>query len=720
MDETLLEILGDKLTDKIQKANVLFLTKIGESIKKIRTLTPTQAHQLIQILKYSGDYEELISQISSLTGIDPKTIDDIFREYSKKDLNFAKKFYEYRNLPFTPFDENIPLKMQTEALANLTKNAMANFTRSRALGYTLNDINGVPTFYGLRETYEKVLDEALLNVAQGKETFNDSMTKIMKELGSSGLKTLDYASGKSYRLDSMVRMHLKSGLRELHNENQRLLGEEYGADGVEISVHEHPAEDHEEAQGRQFSFEEFNKLQRIGAAKTYTGKEINMHLDRKTTISQGLSFRPISLYNCYHYTFSIVLGVSKPSDEKELKRIIDENHKGFEFEGKHYTLYEGTQLQRQIERKIREQKDIQILAKASGNDELVSDSQLKITQLTNKYRELCNISGLPPKTERMRVSGYKRVAIKQDKIEKNIIPKLKDNEIFISKEKQKERVNFRKEYLNEKLNEASSNLSKIPVDNARSWDITMRKYLEKDINKYNKELEELNSRVIEDRVIALNNKDDCKNLLNELNINLKDKNLEQIDEKIVIANSKKIYELTEKYPFLNQSLQERHLNINFERLEGGVIGTAERGGQNIEFDIFDYSNKGNVIAYAESQSRTHYNMPCAENEYINYFTTHEMGHIFNYRVIDNVEISQLEDLSAREFTEKTNQYFIDKIFDIASTKTGKTKEQLLEYLSDYGKSKTEETMAELFANANSGKPNILGETFDDYFKELLK
>jgi hypothetical protein len=29
-------------------------------------------------------------------------------------------------------------------------------------------------------------------------------------------------------------------------------------------------------------------------------------------------------------------------------------------------------------------------------------------------------------------------------------------------------------------------------------------------------------------------------------------------------------------------------------------------------------------------------------------------------------------------------------------------------------------MAELFANANCGSPNALGEAFDEYFKELLK
>ena len=74
-------------------------------------------------------------------------------------------------------------------------------------------------------------------------------------------------------------------------------------------------------------------------------------------------------------------------------------------------MYEGTQLQRRIETAIRKQKDTQILARSAGDKELVEQSQLKITQLTHKYNELCNISGLKPKKQRMSVAGYRRVKV---------------------------------------------------------------------------------------------------------------------------------------------------------------------------------------------------------------------------------------------------------------------------------------------------------------------
>lgn len=405
------ELLIERLINRIEQANTYFLQSIGSSVKRIRTLTPSEAHQLVQILKYGGNYEEIVEQLAKYTNLNIKDIDDIFSNYAKKDLNFAKQFYEYRDIPFTPFEQNRALKTQIQALSNVVKNEMYDFSRNNVLGYSIRDTQGNLQFTGLKETYNRVLDEALLNVGQGKETFDSAMTNIMKDIGGSGLKTVDFESGRSMRLDSKVRMDLQSRLRELHNETQQIIGDQIDADGVEISVHGNPAPDHAQAQGRQFSNEEFAKLQTTGVAKDYKGREINMHLPRKKTMSMGLSFRPISEYNCYHYIFSIVLGVNKPNYTDEgLQEINDKSNEKVEIDGKEYTRYECSQLQRNLERRIREQKDIQILGKSSGNNELIAESQEKISQLMNKYKELSDISGLLMKRDRLKVSGYSRVA----------------------------------------------------------------------------------------------------------------------------------------------------------------------------------------------------------------------------------------------------------------------------------------------------------------------
>ena len=405
ISEEQIELLVERLINRIEEANTYFLMKMGSSIKKIRNLTPSQAQELVQILKYGGNYEDIIKEIAKYTNLNIQDIDEIFSNYAKKDQMFYEKFYKYRNIPFVEYEQNEALKRQTEALANIVKNEMYNFTRANVLGYTIKDINGRVKFMGLRETYNNLLDEALVNVGTGKQTFDSAMTRIIKDIGNSGLKTIQYESGRSIRLDSAIRMHLKGRLRELHNENQKILGAEFDSDGYEISVHSNPAIDHEKVQGRQFSLAEYDRLNSGLEAKDYKGNTYTLDHDNKN------GYRPISELNCYHYIFSIILGVSEPEySDEQLKEIIDNNNKGFEFEGKHYTNYEGTQLQRQLERKIREQKDIQILAKASNNIDLISESQINITYLTRKYHQLSEISGLPTKAQRLRVSGYKKVA----------------------------------------------------------------------------------------------------------------------------------------------------------------------------------------------------------------------------------------------------------------------------------------------------------------------
>lgn len=397
--EEQIELLAERLIDRINKANEYFLKNIGESIYKVGKLKPSEAHQLVQILKYGGKYDEIVKKISDYTNMNIIDIDKIFDEYAKKDQRFYERFYEYRNIPFIPYEENKALQMQTQALKNIAMNEAYNFTRSNVLGYSIADENGIVRFTGLRETYNQMLDEALLNVGQGKETFDSAMSGIMKQLGTSGLKTINYESGRSIRLDSAVRMHLKGRLRELHNENQKIIGGEFGSDGIEISVHMNPAPDHEEVQGRQFSNEEYDKLSEGLEAHDIKGRVYTLDHD-----GNG-SYRPISEMNCYHYIFSIVLGVSEPEyNDTELKIIRDNNNQGFMLDGKQYTNYQGTQMQRSLERKIREQKDIQILAKESNNTELIGQTQKNIRVLSGKYNELNKASGLKSRTERMRIA----------------------------------------------------------------------------------------------------------------------------------------------------------------------------------------------------------------------------------------------------------------------------------------------------------------------------
>ena len=396
------EKLVDYLINRIEDTNSNILKKIGQTIKYMSTLTPSQAYQLGQLLKYGGTYEEIAKELAKVSGKNVQDIYKIFEEVAKDNKEFAKQFYKYRNIDFIPYSKDIALQNQVNSIARLTADTYLNIANTRGIGFLFTNQDGQMYFKDIQQAYYEIIDRGILAISQGKETFQTEMRRIIKDVGGNGV--VIYESGRTRRLDSAARMNLLDGIRQVSNETTKRFGEEYGADGVEISVHANPAPDHADVQGRQFSKEEYQKLEDGEVAKDYNG--INRQLEH----SKSGSYRHISEYNCYHKIFNIVLGVSKPEyTEKQLKEIQENNLKGFDFEGKHYTMYQGTQLQRKIETEIRKSKDTQILARASGAKELVEESQNKIRLLTNKYNDLCKASGLLPKKQRMSVSGYRRV-----------------------------------------------------------------------------------------------------------------------------------------------------------------------------------------------------------------------------------------------------------------------------------------------------------------------
>jgi hypothetical protein len=386
------EKLAEHLVDRIEETNTFILEKIGKQIKYISILTPSQAYQVSQILKYGGTYNEIAKKLAVISGKNVQDIYKIFDEVAKNNKQFAKEFYEHRGIDYIPYSKDIALQNQVKSLANITANMYRNIANTSVIGFIQDG-----EFKQLQQAYQDTIDKAILSISQGKEDFYSSMRRTLKELGGNGL--VQYESGRTRRLDSAVRMNILDGMRALNNETSRRFGEEYNADGIEISVHTNPAPDHADIQGKQFSIEEYDKLENGDIATDYQGNKYD-----------GSDKRHIGEYNCYHKIFSIVLGVSKPEyTDKQLKNIQESNLSGFEFEGKHYTNYEGTQLQRRIELAIKKQKDTQILARASGDSELAKQSEIKIRLLTRKYNKLCKESGLLPKKQRVAVSGYKRI-----------------------------------------------------------------------------------------------------------------------------------------------------------------------------------------------------------------------------------------------------------------------------------------------------------------------
>lgn len=393
ISEEIQEKMVEQLIDRIEDLNRDILTEIGKQIKYIGTLTPSQAHKLTQMLMYGENMQKIARKLAQITNLSVNDINKILKQTAIENQEFAKQFYKAKGVKFIPYSENKALQEQIKAISKITANRFKNIINST--GYVLNN-----RFIPIQKIYTEVLDNAILNIMQGKTSYQEEMRQAMKQLAEKGVrvrldkagnptgtKVVDFKSGYTRRVDSQIRMNILDGIKQMSNELQHQFGEEFGADGVEISVHDHPAPDHASIQGHQYSKEEFEKL--------------NNELER-----------PISTYNCYHYVFDIVLGVSEPEyTQEQLDKINADNEKGFMWNGKHYTLYEGAQLQRRIETNVRQLKDRQIVAKAMGDTEIANLCQRKITMLNFKYKQISNISGLKADKKRLTVSGYRRVKV---------------------------------------------------------------------------------------------------------------------------------------------------------------------------------------------------------------------------------------------------------------------------------------------------------------------
>ena len=402
LNEKQIDLIIERLVRRITQGNSYILRRLGKILNKIKNVDDNKIYQLQQELKYGDDFNEIMQRIRKITALNIKDIEKIFMEVARKNQQFAKKYYDYKNIDMTPLDENESLK---QVVSTYSSEVINNYRQvSNNVGYTLFNTSDILLFLPLAMAYQNFVDYAVLKRFLGKQSFIQEIELQVKKVAKNGLKSYDYNNGRAYRLDNALKMEMQQGIRNMTNDLQRRFGEEYGADGIEISVHDYPAPDHAEVQGHQFTNEEFDKFQNDMDATDINGVVFPAEFE-------GHDRRAIGEYNCYHYVFHVLLGIDEPQySHEDLSEIVKQNDNGFFFEGKHYTMYEGTQLQNRIEREIQGQEDIKTMAQEIGDKDLEMESRKKIVDLSSKYKELSDVSGLPTKMDKLKEWGYKRLS----------------------------------------------------------------------------------------------------------------------------------------------------------------------------------------------------------------------------------------------------------------------------------------------------------------------
>lgn len=422
-------MLSDKAIEKLIQPiinrqiniNNYVIDIIAKRIKEIGEILPSDLYKLEALMRSGNDVQKINKEISILTNRQISDIKHIIQEVALDSYIDMKRFYDYRMIPFIPFKENIELQKVVKSIATQTSNTYRNLSKSQA--FMIRDLKNPkilrPT--SISDTYKTIVDEAVQANQTAGIDYKTTMRRSLRQLVDSGIRNVSYntESGRVYtqRLDTAVRRNILDGIRAINQGVQDETGKQFGADGVEITVHEYPAEDHAPVQGHQFTLEEYAKISPAPSIQPDNSIDTS-HYEKTDDVLfdvEGRQYevfeRKIGTLNCRHFTFSIIIGVFPPNyTDEELQQILDRNEKGYELpNGKKLTMYQCTQKQREMETKIRWAKDGQMAAETAGDNELANEYQAKVNKYEAEYREFSKACGLTVKHNKTYVEGYKKI-----------------------------------------------------------------------------------------------------------------------------------------------------------------------------------------------------------------------------------------------------------------------------------------------------------------------
>lgn len=375
LNESWIEGLPDNIVDNLETLNNYVVQRICERIRKIGDIGTADAYRLKTAIEYAGaDIKAIEKEVARIMGTNQQEIERLFEEVAKENVDFANTFYKARNMDLLQrYTSRSALASLVDAVKRQALDGTANISNTYMVGFKRGK-----QIIPLREYYISTIDRAITYVQTGVVDYQSAMRSTVREMAQSGLRRVTWESGYSRRLDSSARMNILEGVRRLNSQMMEETGREFGADGVEISAHGLCAPDHRDIQGKQYSKEEFERL--------------NRRLER-----------PIGTLNCQHFITPIILGVSKPVySRKELADINKRSAERIEYKGQKMSLYEASQKQRQMETAIRYAKDERDAMIAAGDKLGAAQARKKSAALGAEYKRFCEQAGLTPRPERTR------------------------------------------------------------------------------------------------------------------------------------------------------------------------------------------------------------------------------------------------------------------------------------------------------------------------------
>lgn len=376
-----LNIMSD-LTERL-KAN-------GEEI------TSAADWQINRLYELGVSKDEIDSLIQSTLNVSDDEIDRIYDEVVKSGYARNEELYTSKGKEYIPYAENKQLQQLVKAVKDQTKSEYRNITGS--LGFAVRNADNTLSFTPLADFYQRTLDNGLMQIVSGAVDYNTVLKKAVKAMTDSGLRTVDYASGWSNRVDVAARRALMTGFNQVvakvNEDNAEQLGTEY----FEVSYHRGARPTHQVWQGRVYSKKELETVCGLGTVTGLCGA------------------------NCYHSYSPFIKDIDTPTySDEELDRMNEEENMPKEYNGRQYTAYEAQQRQRQLETAMRaDRQKIELLTQGGADDDTITGAKAKYFQRQDEYVKFSKAMGLPKQWERITVDGKNALGSKLPKKAGNI------------------------------------------------------------------------------------------------------------------------------------------------------------------------------------------------------------------------------------------------------------------------------------------------------------
>lgn len=354
----------------IDPVNTYLLKDIARRIQEAGKLTSTAAYEAWQVEWLGKGRKELERELSQLLGVTRREARKLLRSAARYGYDTTLSRYPGH---LVPFDTNQAIQQIVSAAVTLAGDELKNITQTKAI--LMVDPYG--RYQALPKAYCACTDYAFQQVFTGAADYNTAIRQACAGIAKHGV-SIAYASGVHTSLEAAVRRNIMGGLGLMTEQISRQNHDDLGCNGWEISAHANSAPDHEPIQGRQYSDKAYD------------------------TLNNGL-VRRIGTLNCGHVASPIILGVNSPQySAEELEKFRQDNEVGVTFDGKHYTGYEATQMQRRLERAIRAQRRRVLLA----GPEDIEPHKSRLAVLQQECERFSKSVGLRTETERLEVSGF--------------------------------------------------------------------------------------------------------------------------------------------------------------------------------------------------------------------------------------------------------------------------------------------------------------------------